>query len=96
MEKPGSFGAYMKAARLNRGESLRRLEKRCGVPNSTISRVEDGIFAVPSPDVLIALVDALDLNVITAVKLVPAYRNLYERIVTAIQKDGIDGQTGAG
>lgn len=86
MEKPKSFGAYVKSARQNRGESLRQLETRCGVPNSTISRVEDGIFAVPSADVLIALVDALDLDVITAVKLVPAYRNLYERIVTATLK----------
>lgn len=90
MAKPESFGAYVKAARRNRSESLRQLESRCGVPNSTISRVEDGIFAVPSPDVLIALVDALDLDVITAVKLVPAYRNLYERIVTAIRKGGIN------
>ena len=90
MGKPESFGAYAKAARLNRGESLRQLEKRCGVPNSTISRIEDGIFAVPSADVLIALVDALELDVIAAVKLVPAYRSLYERIVTAIREGGIN------
>jgi transcriptional regulator with XRE-family HTH domain len=88
MVKPESFGAYMKAARLNRGESLRQLERRCDVPNPTISRIEDGLIAVPSPDVLIALVDALDLNVITAVKLVPAYRNIYERIMAANREGG--------
>jgi transcriptional regulator with XRE-family HTH domain len=64
MGKPECFGAYMKAARLNRGESLRQLAKRCGVPNPTISRIEDGLIAVPSPDVLIAFVDALDLDLI--------------------------------
>jgi len=85
MERSESFGAYVKTARQNRGESLRQLESRCGVSNSTISRVEDGIFAVPSPDVLIALVDALELDVVTAVKLVPVYRNLYERVAASIR-----------
>jgi transcriptional regulator with XRE-family HTH domain len=67
---------------------LRQLESRCGIPNPTLSRIEDGGIAVPSPDVLIRLVDALDLDIIAAVKLVPAYRNLCERIVIAATEGG--------
>ena len=86
MKKPETFGAYIKAAREQRGESLRQLEKRCGVNNATISRMEDGLIAVPTPDLLIALVDTLELDLITAIKLIQSYRRMYERIVTAIQK----------
>lgn len=86
MRKPESFGAYIKEARLKRGESLRQLENRCGVSNATISRLEDGIITVPTPDYLIALADALELNLITAIKLIESYRRMYERIVTETQK----------
>lgn len=86
MEKPETFGDYMKAKRLERKESLRQLEKRCGVPNATLSRIEDRIIAVPTPDRLMTLIDALELDLITAIKLIPSYRRMHERIVAEIQK----------
>jgi hypothetical protein len=52
------------------------------VSNSTIKRLEEGFIAVPTPDVLLALVDALELDLITAMRLVGPYRRLYERITT--------------
>jgi transcriptional regulator with XRE-family HTH domain len=86
MSTPPTFGAYVKQARQQRGDSLRGLEQRCGIHNATIKRVEDGFIAVPTPTILLGLVDALDLNLVTALKLVDSYRALYDRIMDATQK----------
>jgi transcriptional regulator with XRE-family HTH domain len=87
---PDSLANYIKSARRERGYSLRDLKRVSGVHNATIQRIEGGFIAVPSPDVLIALVDALDLDLITALKLIPAYRNMLKRIVSAIREGGIN------
>ena len=85
MEQPKTFGEYVRATRIERGETLRQLESRCGIPNPTLSRIEDGGIAMPTPDRFMLLVDALELNLITAIKLIPAYRRMYERIIATIQ-----------
>jgi transcriptional regulator with XRE-family HTH domain len=81
--QPSTFGEYIHTARVQRGYSLRDMEKRTGLNNSTIKRIEDGAFAVPSPDAVMALVDALKLDIIAAVELIEPYQRLYHRIATA-------------
>jgi transcriptional regulator with XRE-family HTH domain len=82
-----TFGEYVMREREQRGYSAGQLGKRVGVATATITRIESGFIAVPTPEVLIALVDALELDMITAVMLVEPYRRLYERILTAVEAD---------
>lgn len=87
-QQPETLANYIKETRKERGYSLRELKRISGVHNATIQRIEDGFIAVPSPNVLIALADALELDLITALRLVTPYRNIYERIVTALREGG--------
>lgn len=83
MTKPTSFGQYVWAARQTKSYSDRQLGKQVGAAHTTISRIENG--SIPEPDLFLSLVDALDLDVITAVQLIEPYRRIYERIMTALE-----------
>ena len=73
----------MELARLRKGYTLRQLEKLTGIPHPTIKRVENGVIAVPGPTTLLALVDALDLDILDAAMRVEPYRTLCQRIVAS-------------
>ena len=79
MQKPESFGDYVKLMREQRGMSGRDLAKRVDVVNTTIIKVENG--QMPKIDLFVRLVDALELDVISAVNFLPPYRQLYEQIL---------------
>lgn len=79
----GSFGEYVTVAREQYGYSIRQLATQLGVAPSTISRLEDGSRTLPHPDLFLALVDALELDVTAAVRLVEPYHRLYKRIIAA-------------
>lgn len=81
MSKPESFGQYVTMKRQQHGWSARQLAKRLGVAPTTITRLENG--SVPHPEHFIALIDALHLDLITAVHLIAPYKRLYDRIVAA-------------
>ncbi len=80
MGTPRSFGEYVAMRRRERDYSIRQLAKRVDVAPTTITRIVDG--SVPHPDLFLALVDVLDLDIITAVKLIEPYHRLYQRINT--------------
>ena len=86
MKKPESFGQYVKVMREQHGMSGRQLADRVGVANTTVMDIENG--TIPQPNLFIALIDALELNVITAVKLAEPYRRIYERIIIATREGG--------
>jgi transcriptional regulator with XRE-family HTH domain len=79
MRKPESFGDYVQIMRKQRGLSGRDLAENIGVVISTIVRIEAG--HVPKIDHFVKLVDALDLDAITAAKFLPSYLKLYEQIL---------------
>lgn len=83
MRKPETFGQYLTQARQQKGYSERGLAKLVGVANSTIVRTKNG--SIPEPDLFLSLIDALDLDVITAVQLVEPYRRIYQRIMTTLE-----------
>ncbi len=78
-----SFGAYVASVRAERGYSVRELGKRAGLAPSTVKRTEDGYNQHPTPDVFLALVDALSLDLSTSVELVEPYRRLWQRFTAA-------------
>jgi transcriptional regulator with XRE-family HTH domain len=78
MRKPESFGEYVKLMREQRGMSGRQLAKNVGKANTTITDIENG--TVPKIELFVKLVEALELNAITAVNFLPPYRQLYEQI----------------
>ncbi|MBV9031256.1 MAG: helix-turn-helix transcriptional regulator [Pseudonocardiales bacterium] len=65
--------------REQRGMSGRQLAKRLGVANTTITDIENG--TTPKIELFAKIVDALELNAITAVNFLPPYRQLYQQIV---------------
>jgi transcriptional regulator with XRE-family HTH domain len=79
MRKPESFGEYVKLMREQRGTSGRQLAKRVNVANTTIIDIENG--NTPKVDLFVRLVDALELDPITAANFMPPYRKLYEQIL---------------
>jgi transcriptional regulator with XRE-family HTH domain len=83
MRKPKTFGQYVKTIREQRGMSGRQLAKQAKVANTTIMDIEKG--STPQPELFVSLIDTLELNAITAVKLLEPYRNIYERIITALE-----------
>jgi len=91
MGAPRTFGEYVMMERERRGVSLRQLAKQLGKHAATISRVEDGRIAVPTPDYFMDLAEALNLDIVTAVNLVKPYRRVCDSFVTAIQK-GTNGK----
>lgn len=72
-----SFGHYVSAAREQHGYSMRQLAARIGVAPSVISRLEDGRPSLPHPDLVVALVDQLGLDMKITLGLLPAYQRLY-------------------
>jgi transcriptional regulator with XRE-family HTH domain len=84
MGKPETFGQYITRARQGKGYSERHLARLVGVANSTIVRIKNG--SVPEPHLFLALVDALDLDVIAAVQLVEPYQRIYHRVVAALEE----------
>ncbi|MGH3809362.1 MAG: helix-turn-helix domain-containing protein [Pseudonocardiaceae bacterium] len=83
MTEPESFGQYVWAARKAKGYSDRQLGKHVRAAHTTISRIENG--SIPEPGLFLSLIDALDLDIITAVTLIDPYRRIYQRIVTALE-----------
>jgi transcriptional regulator with XRE-family HTH domain len=77
-----SFGDYIRTRREEHGYSARHVARQVGVAVTTITRIEDGSFVVPNPDLFLALVDVLDLDLITAVSLVEPYQRLWRRFTT--------------
>ncbi|WP_103338773.1 helix-turn-helix domain-containing protein [Amycolatopsis sp. CA-126428] len=78
---PGTFGEYVGARRQQADYSKKRLAKQLGIELSTLTRIENG--SVPGVDTFLALVDALNLDVIAAAQLIEPYRRLCDRIITA-------------
>jgi len=83
MDKPKAFGQYITMAREVKGYSDRELGKRVGAAHTTIGRIENG--GIPKPGLFLSLIDALDLDVITAVTLIEPYRRIYQRIMAALE-----------
>jgi ribosome-binding protein aMBF1 (putative translation factor) len=83
MDTPTSFGEYVKQSRERKGISAKKLAPQLGVALTTITRIEKG--SIPEPDLFVSLIDVLDLDAITAVNLVPQYRRIYQRIMTALE-----------
>jgi transcriptional regulator with XRE-family HTH domain len=83
MIQPESFGQYVRIARQAKGYSDRQLGKQVGKAHTTISRVENG--SIPEPGLFLALVDTLELDIVTAVQLIGPYRRIYQRIVAALE-----------
>jgi transcriptional regulator with XRE-family HTH domain len=88
LETPKTFGEYVMMAREQQGISAKKLAKRLGKHPTTLGRVESGFIAVPTPDYFMDLVDALNLDIITAVNLLKPYRRIYDSILNATQKGG--------
>lgn len=83
MDTPKTFGQYITMAREAKGYSDRELGRRVGAAHTTIGRIENG--SIPEPDLFLSLIDTLDLDVITAIRLVAPYRRIYQRIITALE-----------
>ena len=60
------FGAYLKQLRLEKGISIRDVEKNINVSKAYISYLENGLRDIPSPDILKKLSTAynVDYNVL--------------------------------
>ncbi|MGH3938713.1 MAG: helix-turn-helix domain-containing protein [Pseudonocardiaceae bacterium] len=60
--RTGSLGAFLRRARETVGLSKLQLEAMSGVGRMTIQRLETDYYAEPSPDDLMRLAKALELN----------------------------------
>ena len=58
---PASFGATLRLLRIDSGLSLRSLAQRIGVSSAYLSRVENGLDPVPTPDRLVEIARSLRL-----------------------------------
>ena len=56
-----TLGPHLKAARKQRGWTLREAERRSGVPNAHISQVETGTIKQPGTGLLIRLASAYEI-----------------------------------
>ncbi len=56
------FGSALRLLRVDAGISLRGLAQRIGVSSTYLSRVENGLDPVPTPDRLSAIADVLDVS----------------------------------
>ncbi|RZS30519.1 helix-turn-helix protein [Herbihabitans rhizosphaerae] len=81
MKRPATFGEYVTMTRQQRGYSERHVARQVGVANTTISRIVNG--SVPHPELFLALVDTLDLDIVLAVTLVEPYRRIVDRVMVA-------------
>lgn len=82
IDHAGTFGDYLREHREARGYSAREVARRIDVAVTTITRIEDGSRLIPNPDLFLALVDVLELDLVTAVTLLAPYRRLWERLKT--------------
>lgn len=87
---PRSLGEYVKAAREERGLSIRELTRRLDVEPTTVSRLENGTRTLPHPDLFMDLIVELDLNWRTALNLVPSYRRLWNGLVELARANHIE------
>lgn len=60
--EPVTLGSFLKQARETAGISGRQLEAMSGVGRMTIQRLENDYYQEPSPDDLVRLARALELN----------------------------------
>lgn len=58
----GTLGALIRQARERAGLSLRNLEAITGIPRATLNRLELDQVDNPSPDTLLRVAEALELN----------------------------------
>jgi transcriptional regulator with XRE-family HTH domain len=91
-EENDSLGEYMQAKRLERGYSLRQLSQLSGIPHPTIKKIENDIIAIPGPSVLVALIDALHLDIIATVARIEPYRILCQRVLDHYQARQQEGK----
>lgn len=56
------LGEWLREQRQAAGLSKLQLAQRTGMSNTTISRIENGVFAAPSPDKLTRIAEALGLE----------------------------------
>lgn len=82
-----SFGHYVSLVRGQHGYSMRQLAARITVAPSVISRLEDGIPRLPHPDLVVALVDHLGLDMRIVLGLLPAYQRLCSRAAQQAAND---------
>jgi transcriptional regulator with XRE-family HTH domain len=82
MTTSGTFGEYVATRRQEADYSKKRLAKQLGIEIATITRIENDV-TTPQIDTFLALVDALDLDVIAAAQLIEPYRRLCDRIIAA-------------
>src|SRR5579862_5961284 len=61
-ESPVTLGRYVRAARERAGLSLRNLEAIAEIPRATLNRLELDQVDNPSPELLIRLADAVELD----------------------------------
>lgn len=80
------FGSYVKDARERRGYSVRHLADLTSVAPSTITRIEHNTLATPGPDLVLALIKRLGLDLGVAIKLLEPY----QRLLLAILPNLID------
>jgi transcriptional regulator with XRE-family HTH domain len=80
-QQSASFGDYLRTRRAERGYSARHDARETGVTTTTITRYEDGTYLVPAPDLLLALVDVLELDITIAVALIDPYRRLWQQLI---------------
>ncbi|MGQ0717552.1 MAG: helix-turn-helix domain-containing protein [Pseudonocardiales bacterium] len=93
MKKPETFGEYVTAAREQKNISTKKLAKQLGKHTTTLGRVESGFIAVPTPDFFMDLVDALNLDIVTAMNLLEPYRRIYDGVANATRTQvGDDGK----
>lgn len=58
------LGEFLKEARIKKGLSLLEVQKKTGITDSRLKRIEDGIKKDPSPKLLIKLASLYGLNLI--------------------------------
>jgi transcriptional regulator with XRE-family HTH domain len=82
-----SFGHYVSLAREQRGYSMRQLATRIGVAPSVISRLEGGRPSLPHPDLVVALVKQLGLDMRITLGLLPGYQRLCNQVTQDTTND---------
>jgi len=55
------LGSFLRKTRESLGMSARQLAERCGLPHTTVTRIEEGAFSAPSPDKLSRIAEVLKL-----------------------------------
>jgi transcriptional regulator with XRE-family HTH domain len=77
---PETFGDYVHARRTELGYSARQVARLADVAITTVTRIEDGSLALPGVVLLLTMITVLDLDAARAVRLLPPYQQLFDRI----------------